>query len=227
MPESWLPPTEPVRGGATPRGDANAPIILLGGDDGTLRVADGNLRLSLARESGGDVSAYVPREALEQFIRARAEALPGTVKATAEGVPGAVPTLPNRSKLAAHLFPEQMQRDFILGLGSKDTLPITEVSAYDPLSAAKEWFAKLTNEDRSQMLLSEFNGLTEAFLEAEMPSLKAYRQMMALQGEGIPTETTLSPDVETLVRDLKGLRTTSMSFDTPLRPCTTVRLRLR
>lgn len=205
VPESWLPPTEPVRGGATPRGDANAPIILLGGDDGTLRVADGNLRLSLARESGGDVSAYVPREALEQFIRARAEALPGTVKATADGVPGAVPTLPDRSKLAAHLFPEQMQRDFVLGLGSKDTLPITEVSAYDPLSAAKEWFAKLTNEDRSQMLLSEFNGLTEAFLEAEMPSLKAYRQMMALQGEGIPTETTLSPDVETLVGDLKGV----------------------
>jgi hypothetical protein len=83
---------------------------------------------------------------------------------------------------------------------------ITEVSSYDPLGEAKEWYSKLSDGDRQDMLLSEFKGLTEAYLESEMPALKAFKQMMAMEGPGLdPDRHVLYADSEKLATDLKNV----------------------
>ena len=74
---------------------------------------------------------------------------------------------------------------------------------FDPQAEANAWFNKLTPKAKEKLLVDEFNSLTDAFLEGEMPSLKAFRALMALD-PSMPQELTSSAAKE-LVGDVQHL----------------------
>lgn len=74
---------------------------------------------------------------------------------------------------------------------------------FDPMAEANSWFNGLTPDDKGKILEDEFKALTEAFLEGEMPSLKAFRALMALDPSQ-PQELTSSA-AQALVGDVQHL----------------------
>lgn len=77
------------------------------------------------------------------------------------------------------------------------------MATFDPLEAANEQFSQLRPETQARMLEEEFHKLTQDFLEAEIPSLKSYRTLFGITGDGIPDDPGLSKEANSLVADLK------------------------
>lgn len=85
------------------------------------------------------------------------------------------------------------------------TQTATTTHRFDPMAEAKEWFDNLSPDEKTNLLEQEFHALTQAFLEAEMPSLKAYRTLMNLDVPGQTPPSGLSPEGEKMAGDLKYL----------------------